>query len=219
LSEKIKAEESSCRLSLPTAHASFLRERLLPSAKLIQTAHLKASGLDLLLPLLDDNYSGRGRPVWNALAFTVDYASIQLDDDDERRWEVETAEDVLHDPWFAPDRWRDNMRHLRPVLIGKTESSIPPNIRFRIAEVYRSFTFGTWMATIALCRATVEFSLIDCSQSLGFSATRKGKGGDRYLMLNDIIGLTIPKLPTLRESLVAFKKAGILLLHPDTRRK
>lgn len=210
LSAKVSADDESPFLGMPASHAKFLREKLLPHAKLLQTAHLKASGSEMFLELLEDIDTEGSRPVWNAIRFTADYTRQMLDDEDERQWEVRIVEDALDQSWFRPDRWQNNLRALRPVLVGRDESSIPPSVRFRLTEVYRAFTFGAWMATIALGRATVEFGLIHRASHLGFSATRKNK----YLMLNDLISQAIPKVPTLKACLIAIKEAGNRVLHP-----
>ena len=210
LSIKVKADDVAPLLTLPAPHAKFLREQLLPHSKLLQTAYLKASGSEILLSLLEDIDTESSRPVWSAIRFTAEYAGLMLEGEDERRWEVEIVEDVLDEPWFHPDRWRNNFRPLRPILIGHSESSIPPSIRFRLTEVYRAFTFGTWMAAIALGRATVEFALISRAPHFGFLPVRRNK----YLMLNDLINRAIPKLPSLKASLITIEEAGNRVLHP-----
>lgn len=135
LSAKVSADDESPFLGMPASHATFLRERLLPHAKLLQTAHLKASGSELLLELLEDIDTESSRPVWNAIRFTTDYTSEMLAPEDERQWEVRIVQDALDQPWFRPDRWQNNLRALRPVLVGRDESSIPPSVRFRLRKL------------------------------------------------------------------------------------
>jgi hypothetical protein len=218
LAKHLRSADQSPIVSLPPAHAKFLREELLPNARFIQEAHLKASGQEIFLDLLKDDDNGSGLTVKNSLWFTVDYVDLKLDDDDDRRWMVGVASEVLDETWFQPDRWRENMRLLRPALVGRDESSVPTHVRVRLAEVYRTFTFGAWMATIALCRAIAEFSLINRASYLGMQATRKGADGvERYKRLDELIEIASGKHSELWESLKTLQDAGNRVLHPKKK--
>jgi len=218
LADRVKSVEQSPIVGLPAAHAEFLREKLLPNARTIQEADLKASGEEMLLELL--KYEGSGSPltVKNSMWFAVDYVDLMLDEDDDRRWMVDVASEVLDETWFQPDSWRENLRLLRPALVGRDESSVPTHVRVRLAEVYRTFMFGAWMATIALSRAIAEFSLINRASYLNIQATRKGSDGvERYRKLDELIELASGKHPELRDGLKTLQDAGNRVLHPKKK--
>lgn len=218
LVERVRSADQSPIIGLPVAHAKFLREELLPNARTIQEALFKSSGLEILLDLLKENDNGSGLTVKNSMWFAIDYLDLMLDDDDDRRWMVDIASEVLDEAWFQPDRWRENMRLLRPALVGRDESSVPTHVRVRLAEVYRTFMFGAWMATIALCRAIAEFSLINRASYLGIQAIRKGSDGvERYRKLDELIELASVKHPELRDNLKTLQDAGNRVLHPKKK--
>jgi hypothetical protein len=141
-----------------------------------------------------------------------------MDDGDERRSHVDAVFELVDQAWFAPDQWISNLRALRPVILEIEESQIPHRIRVRLSEMHRSFTYGSWMATIALSRALVEFVLIERAPTHGYKATQVGRDGvEEFLPLNKLAVNAIALKPDLEADLERLRDAGNRILHPKRR--
>jgi hypothetical protein len=84
--------------------------------------------------------------------------------------------------------------------------------------MHRAFVYGAWMATIALSRAVVEFSLIERAPNIGYRASQKSRDGtEEYLSLNKLIANAIEARPALEDDLEQLRNAGNRVLHPKRK--
>ena len=211
------AGQDSIVMTLSEGNAKFLREVLLPNLGALGQAFFADS--PFLFELFENEhklpplspYRGMRDAVW----FTADYTDIMMEDDDERRHNVDAVFELVNQPWFVPDQWDTNLRALRPLILEIEEKKIPTRIRVRLSEVHRSFTYGAWMACIALSRAVVEFALIDRAPALGYLASQVNEyGQDEYLTLNQLTKRVCAVRPELDADLQTLRKAGNQILHP-----
>lgn len=212
------ARQDKSTMTFAPSHAEFLRRTLLPNIGAIEQAYFAND--PLLLELCDEElpplltYAGMRDAVW----FTAEYTNTLMDEDDERRCNVDTVFELVEQPWFSPDQWAANLRALRPMILEVEESQIPIRIRARLAEMHRAFTYGAWMATIAISRAVVEFALIERAPAIGYRATQVDrKGHDEFLNLNKLIANAASVRPELEANLETLREAGNRILHPKRR--
>ena len=206
--------------ALSPAHGEFLTNTLLPNANKIEKAHFHGS---LLAELFDDETDADtitpSRTIKNAIWFTAEYTNMMIDQEDDRRIHVDIAFDIVDEPWFQPDVWSANLRSLRPVIVGVEAAKIPARIGARLAEVHRSFTFGAWMATIALCRSVAEFALIDRAPNFGYKCTSTNRDGtEQYLPLDRLISEASVTIPEINSDLELLRESGNRILHPKKKR-
>lgn len=214
------ANQDTTTLTLAESNAQFLRSTFLPNIGAIEQAYFADE--PLLFELLGERQelpplSGY-RGIRDAIWFTAEYTNVMMDEDDERRHNIDTVFDLVDEPWFVPDQWDANLRALRPLILEIDEKQIPARIRMRLAEVHRSFTYGAWMATIALSRAVIEFALIERAPALGYSATQVDKQGrEEFMNLNRLIASAASVRSELEGDLETLREAGNRILHPKRR--
>jgi hypothetical protein len=210
-------------LNVPTPHRDFYNNIVIPHGKTLQRAHLEFEGLGFAADLfLDDTPADQApRPViLSAISWGLERWNTMLEEGEtlewlERGFNIDAAEEVVALPWFRPDDWLQNMKQLEPVLVNRQSRELRDHVRYRLTEIYRAFTFGLWMAAIALSRSLVEFSLKANAPRFGISTTFvtvPGKQEDKSLkQLADEIAVA---LPTLAEPLETVREAGNRMLHP-----
>lgn len=217
LAAAIRREEASL-IALSPSHGEFLTSTLLPNINKIAKAYFHGS---LLAELFDDesDFLEASKTIKNAIWFTAEYTNIVMEEDDERRIDIDITFDILDQPWFQPDLWSANLGSLRPVIVGVEAKKIPVRIRTRMEEVHRAFTFGAWMATIALCRSVSEFSLIDRASNFGYKCTSLNRDGvEQYLSLDKLIAEASSLLPEANTDLELLRESGNRILHPKKKR-
>ncbi len=202
-------------LGLTLNHSAFLRSELLPLAPRLQRLYFRDS---LLQALFTQDQNPDPEAVSSvqkdAIRFTADYCRLQLDQDDDRQLEADIVLELLEQAWFQPDLWSANLRSLRPVILGVDPSRVPARIQVRLGEMHRSFTFGAWMATVALSRALIEFALTERASALAFAATNRHRDQERYLRLDDLIHHAVQAKPELEQPLRRIQEAANHILHP-----
>jgi len=203
-------------LRLSPSHARFVRNVLLPNGPSIRRAFLLTDELgEIFRGPANSEIKKPGRAAENALLFVTDLADSQFSVDDIGRSNVDTAYDLIAKPWFQPDAWLLNIKSLRPVILEIDASRIPLRIRARVAETHKAFVFGAWMATIAMCRSLVEFSLIDTAPRTGIKASKTGTDSlERYQRLDVLISELCSVAPDLELDLRRLQDAGNRILHP-----
>lgn len=214
------ARQDTTAITLSPGHAEFLRERLLPNIGAIEQAYFADDPLllELLVGQEESSPSSAYRGMRDAVWFTAEYTNIMMDENDDRRSSVDAVFDLVEQPWFAPDQWLANLRALRPVILEIEEGKIPLRIRARLSEVHRSFTYGAWMATMALSRAVAEFALIERAPSIGYKVTQLDRNGDEeFLSLNRLITNAVKVSSALEDDLETLREAGNRILHHKRR--
>jgi hypothetical protein len=225
LSSHVAEASESPVLRISAAHRDFCNDTLLPQAKVLQRAQLEIDGLGFAVDfLLDDSTAERPSPqTHSAISWGLERWNDMLEDGErfewlERGFNIEAAQSLVEMPWFQPDEWLQNLRLLEPVLVDRPSHELRDHVRYRLTEIYRAFTFGLWMAAIALSRSLVEFSLKANAPGLGISTTYLGSGGrpeDKLLrQLGDDVA-TI--LPALAQPIETVRETGNRILHAKKR--
>lgn len=219
LTAQIRNDQSPF-LTLSPSHSEFLTQRLLPNAKNIEKAYFHG---DILAELFEGDEDLASLPstatIKNAIWFTAEYTNLLMEQNDERQLEADIVFEIVDQPWFQPDTWSANLRSLRPIVVGVESANIPTRIRARLSEVHRAFTFGAWMATIALCRAVVEFALAERASHFGYPSTASARDGSQsFLTLDKLIHAATKVIPLLQPDLELLQEAGNRILHPKKKR-
>ena len=219
LSAQIRNDQSPL-LTLSPSHSEFLTQQLLPNARNIEKAYFHG---DILAELIEDDEDLASLPsaatIKNAIWFTAEYTNTLMDQDDKRQLKADMVFEIVDQPWFQPDAWSANLRSLRPIVVGVESTSIPTRIRARLSEVHRAFTFGAWMATIALCRAVVEFALAERASHFGYPSTVLARDGSQsFLTLEKLIQAATKVIPDLQPDLELLQETGNRILHPKRKR-
>jgi len=212
-------------VTLPAPHRAFCQDVLLPEGKTIQRAYLEISGFGFAADLfLDDStVENPSAPILNAMSWGLERWNDMLDEEEhfewlERGFDVKTAQEMVAMPWFRPDEWSQNLKLLQPVLVDRPAHELRNHVRYRLTEIYRAFSLGLWMASIALSRSLIEFSLKANSPRLGILTTYIGAGGrtdEKSLkQLGEEIAAVVPILATPIETV---REAGNRILHPKKR--
>jgi len=136
----------------------------------------------------------------------------------ERGFDVDGAFDLVSEPWFLPDTWRGNADLLRPILVDRPLTRIRAHILHRLAEIYGTFIFGFWMASIALSRSAIEFAIRDCAGRLKIQLSKTNARGDvEERRLGDLITEIGIGHRQLRGPLESIRDTGNRILHPKKR--
>jgi len=121
---------------------------------LIRDAHWDVSGFGELDKLLKSaETSEKGTPVGNALSWGIE-RWIDMEEDEKEDWlmrgfDLDAAFDLVSEPWFQPDRWRDNARVLQPLLIDRPTNKIPHHVRYRLTEIYGALSLASgWLQSL-----------------------------------------------------------------------
>src|SRR6266568_3541238 len=153
--------------------------------------------------------------ILNAISWGLERWNDTLDEDEsfewyERGFNIDGAQDLVGMPWFQPDEWAQNLKFLQPVLVDRSPQVMRDHVRYRLTEIYRAFSYGLWMATVALSRSLVEFSLKANAKRLGISITYPGAGGrpeDKSLkQLGEEVAKVLPAFAQQGFSLRAFTR-------------
>lgn len=166
LSFHVAETPGSPLVSIPAGHRDFYNDILLPQAKALQRAQLEIDGLGFAIDFfLDDSTAESPRSeILSAMSWGLERWHDMLEEGEifewlERGFNIEAAQSLIEMPWFRPDQWSQNLRLLEPVLVDRPTHELRDHVRHRLTEIYRAFTYGLWMAAIALSRSLVEFSL------------------------------------------------------------
>jgi hypothetical protein len=214
-------------LNVPIPHRSFYNDVVVPHGKALQRAHLEFEGLGFAADLfLDDERDHEYEPrptILSAMTWGLERWSSMLDDGEafdwlERGFNIEAAEEVVALHWFRPDEWLQNIRLLEPILVNRQPNELRNHVRYRLTEIYRAFTFGLWMAAIAMSRSLAEFSLRVNAPRFEVSTTittQYGREEDKSLrqLADDFAAV----LPALAAPLETVREAGNRILHPQKR--
>lgn len=212
-------------VTVSSGNLTFYRSQLEPNIKRIRRAFLDSEGFEGLADLLDSVSSAEstGRPIGSAVSWGMERWIDMVPDDERRNWlergfDLDGAFDLVSEPWFLPDAWRENAQMLRPILVDRPATKIRAHILHRLAEIYGSFIFGFWMAAIALSRSAVEFAVRDSAPALKVQLSRTNSKGEveekRLWELTEEIGASHPQL---RDTLEAIRDTGNRILHPKKR--
>lgn len=225
LSEHLSNVDQPPIVTVSSGHLAFYQRELEPNIQLLKNAYWEITGLKELLGdlFMEQPEKPRKTPVANALGWGVERWVTMLEEGEEEDWlergfDPNAAFDFSQEPLFQPDEWLENRRLLQPVLIDKATSKIRDHIRYRLIEIYRAFTFGLWMAAVALCRSAIEFAIKDSASRLGIEVARIGvRGTPEDKRLAELISDVGEKLPALKVHLEAVRDTGNRVLHPKKR--
>jgi hypothetical protein len=186
---------------------------------------LEISGLGFAADFfLDDSKDeNASAPILSAMSWGLERWHDMLDEEErfdwlERGFDVKSAQEMASMPWFRPDDWSQHLKLLQPVLVDRPAHELRNHVRYRLTEIYRAFSFGLWMASIALCRSLVEFSLKTNSHRLGIMTTYVGPGGRTDDKSLKQLGKEIVHVvPILAKPIETVRETGNRILHPKKR--
>ncbi len=223
-STQLDAEDETPLVELSSGVRDFYTKTLEPNVPKIRDAYWDISGLSELNELLKGIEIPKNRtPIAEAVGWAVERWVTMLDEGEMEEWldrgfDLDGAIEILNKRFFAPDRWLDNLRLLRPVFIDQPRARIPAHVQYRLREIYRAFTFGLWMSAIALSRSVTEYSIIHNASRLGIEATRERKGRREFKPFGLLIAEVVTARPELRVPLEIVKETGDRILHPKKKR-
>ena len=146
---------------------------------------------------------------------------IQDCPDMEEHFLVQPARAIIDSPLirFEPDDWIVNARSLRSVLLSGRDRGLPPHVRIRLQELYRSFIFGNWIAVIGLARAVMEFAIVENRKQLQIETEKviEIHGKPRWVLksLEELIDAVTEKRPHLLDNMDRVRKLGNYFIHPQ----
>lgn len=141
--------------------------------------------------------------------------------DMEEHFLVQPARAIIDSPLihFEPDDWIVNARSLRSVLLSGRDRGLPPHVRVRLQELYRSFIFGNWIAVIGLARAVMEFAIVENRKQLQIETEKvieiHGKPKRVLKGLEELIDVVTEKRPHLLNNMDRVRKLGNYFMHPQ----
>ena len=158
----------------------------------------------------------------DAFARIMQFAREKLYDHDESVFvppsdvdsvDVRICEEIVKRPYFEPDAWREN--ELFPFVVAQRLGEIPDSIRDRVDEIRQSFTFGNWMAVIALSRCLLEYALVKRKNILKLEVYKDRKQ-TRIRPLSELIEDSANNCSKLSKKIMdRIKDAGDAVMHPD----
>lgn len=224
IDRELRAETEDPVVQLGASHIKFFREHLEPNAAVLRRAHWECLGIRDIFEELDD-YVPRhpSQSAKNAIDWGLERWRDLLDEDELEDWlsrgfAIDSAIETVEMPWFEPDGWLENMRLLRPVLLDRPPQHIRDHVRYRLTEIYRAFTFGLWMSSVALCRSLLEYSLKETARKCGIEPTRLGSRGETEdKSLKELCDDFSVKFPSLTTALEQVRSAGNRIMHARKR--
>lgn len=220
IERELKAETEVPVAQLGASHIKFFREHLEPSAAVLRRAHWECVGIRELFEELDEyepqhpSQSAKSAIGWSLERWRDMLDEEELDDWLSRGFAIDSAIEAVELPWFEPDRWLENMRLLRPVLLDRPPQHVRDHVRYRLTEIYRAFTFGLWMSSVALCRSLLEYSLKETAQKCGIERTKPGyRGEPEDKSMKELCDDFSVKFPALAAALEQVRSAGNRIMH------
>lgn len=146
---------------------------------------------------------------------------IQDCSDMEEHFLVQLARAIIDSPLvrFEPDDWIINARSLRSVLLSGRDRSLPPHVRVRLEEMYRSFIFGNWIAVISMARAVMEFAIVENRKQLQIETEKvieiHGKHKRVLKNLDELIDAVTEKRALLQDNMDQVRRLGNRFMHPQ----
>lgn len=135
------------------------------------------------------------------------------DDVYEGEKELEQATSMISAPYFEPDRWVANSRDLKPIMLTSWIKGMPLPIKKRLNKLYLCYMFGNYMAAISLCRAILEYAVIDTLKNLGIEVRDSKK--DKILEFWKLIERLAKKLEINHQELDFIRNSGNAIMHPE----
>jgi hypothetical protein len=220
IERELRVETDVPLIQIAASHIAFFREQLEPNIPAIRRAHWECIGIRDLFESLDEYEPEHPRhSAQDAIAWGLERWRDMLDDEELEDWRsrgfaIESAIKTVELPWFKPDSWLENMSLLRPVLMDKLPEHVPSHVRHRLTEIYRAFTFGLWMSSIALCRSLLEFSLKETAQRYGVEKTKIGhRGESEDKSMKALCDEFATRFPSLSEDFDRVRDTGNRIMH------
>lgn len=127
---------------------------------------------------------------------------------------------VIYTDVFNPDIWTTNINDIEPVLGDDVGRRLPSSVRLRLQEIYRSHVAGNYLAAIALARATLEYTIVDCSSQIGIPAYKSDpNNANRVRPISHLIDDTKDRIPQLTQELETIVESGNQTLHPKKKER
>ncbi len=211
---------------VPASLLAFVREKIEPSAHALHAAleFLDPEGKeyrDLWAKLRSAPFSGVRRTFEEGLNQVEDL--IERNDwDFDHPFSPASAWDVFESKLiqFDPDAWLNRAKELAPVRTHRTNFDLPGHVRLRLTELYRVYIFGCWLSVFGLCRAILEYAILDNLAKFGVEASwpPEPDGTRRTRKLSHLIDDVAERLPDQREAMTRLREWGNEYLHPKTSR-
>ena len=221
---ELRTETEVPLTQVAASHIAFFREQLEPNISLIRRAYWESIGLRDLFESLDEYEPEHPRrSVQEAITWGLERWRDMLDDDELEDWAsrgfaIEPAIEAVELPWFQPDQWLENMRLLRPVLMDRPPQHVRNHVQYRLTEIYRAFTFGLWMSSIALCRSLLEYSLKEKAQQYGIEKTKIGyRGESEDKSMKELCDEFSKRFTSLSTELEQIRDSGNSIMHVEKR--
>lgn len=220
IERELRTEAEVPVTQLGPSHIKFFREHLEPNATVLRHAYWESIGLRDLFESFDEYKPQHpSHAVKEAIGWGLERWRDMLDDDELEEWHsrgfaINSAIEAVDLPWFEPDRWLENMRLLRPVLLDRPPQHVRDHVRYRLTEIYRAFTFGLWMSSVALCRSLLEYSLKETAQKCGIERTKTGyRSETEDKSMKELCDEFSEQFPSLTPALEQVRNAGNRIMH------
>ena len=220
IERELRVETEVPVTQLGSSHIKFFREHLEPNVAILRRAYWESIGIRELFEELDEFQPQHpAQSVKEAIACGLERWHFMLDEDEldellSRGLDVVSAIETVELPWFEPDRWRENMLLLRPVLLDRPPQHVRDHVRYRLTEIYRAFTFGLWMSSVALCRSLLEYSLKDTAHKCGIERTKQGYRGEPVdKSMKELCEDFSSQFPQLATALEQVRNSGNRIMH------
>lgn len=139
-----------------------------------------------------------------------------LEEEDPRRLDVfsfEGAWEMLDAEYFQPDRWLQNVKALKPIILGSQDAQIPKQVKRRLLQAYRSFIFENWAAAVAMARAILEYAILDRARQFSVD-TRDLERPEWESDLKQLITAMPELYPNMEDEWEYIRRWGNSVMHP-----
>ena len=212
---------------VPEAQLAFLREQLRPRLTSIRAA---ADLLDpegkLIRDCIFDAYAGNHSAEAPYVEWGIDEALVALKQLLGRNPEFDEGHDFAlvrisefmdsQLVQFEPDAWLERAQQLTPIRSGRSNFSLPGQVRIRMQELHRAFVFGLWLSVLTLSRGILEYAILDNAAKLGIDPRwpTDQSGKRRSKKLSHLIDELGPQLPAHMQSMETLRELGNNYIHP-----
>lgn len=200
-----------------TSHAKFLSQHLFPCADEIETALSKFCDLESAEIFWLPAYKREPGDYKVALAHLIEFWVGTLSEQEEDEYSdflltCKELETIVSSRWFDPNAWKRRQELLRPIILPVGSSKrLRDHMRIRLTEIYQSFVFGQFLASVALCRTLLEFAIIQNCQKLGIEKLDSNGREKKLFQLIEDLNLKNPDLASHAE---AIRDQGNRVIHP-----
>lgn len=220
-------EDTQIHSVVPESQLTFLRDQLKPRLASIRAAadHLDPEG-KLLRDSLFEAYAGNHSAEAPYVRWGINESLVALQQlldsnpefDDGHDFALLRISEFMDSRLvqFEPDAWLERAQQLTPIRSGRTNFSLPGQVRIRLQELYRAHVFGLWLSVLALSRSILEYAILDNAAKFQIDPKwppdRYGQRRDKKL--SHLIDELAPHLPGHMQSMEILRELGNDYIHP-----